>query len=189
MAANDHLRSTAPPPGGVEWLSAPDLSARLLEEIKRAERHGTGLSCLLVVIENLDEMAREHGEELREQTLAYVAAALGRELRAFDRVGRPSERELLLILPGAGGARGEIVARRVLERLRTVKVEARGVRRPLQVAVGLAVWREGLSSDELLTRAHAAARPRNSEDAPGDSSVPDPQGQNPLTQSTPGAGN
>jgi diguanylate cyclase (GGDEF)-like protein len=170
MAANDHLRSTTPPPDGVEWLSAPALQARLAEEIKRAERHGTELSCLLVVIENLDEMAHEHGEELREQTLVYIADALQRELRAFDRVGRPSERELLLVLPGADGARGEIVARRVLERLRTIKVEARGVRRPLQVSVGLAPWRDGSSGEDLLARMRAASRPRNGngEETPAD---------------------
>jgi len=190
MAANDHLRSTAPPPGGVEWLSASALQARLAEEINRAERHGTELSCLLVVIENLDEMAHEHGEELREQTLAYIADTLQRELRAFDRVGRPSERELMLVLPGADGARGEIVARRVLERLRTIKVEARGVRRPLQVSVGLAPWRDGASGEDLLTRMRAASRPRNGngngEETSAAPAVPAIDGQSPLPQSTHG---
>jgi diguanylate cyclase (GGDEF)-like protein len=165
MAANDHPRSVAPPSGGVEWLSASASHARLAEEIKRAERHGTALSCLLVVIENLEEMTLEHGAELREQTLTYIAEVLGRELRAFDRVGRPSERELLLVLPGADGARGEIVARRVLDRLQTIKVEARGARQPLQVSVGLAAWRDGSDTDELFRRMRAASRPRNGEDA------------------------
>jgi diguanylate cyclase (GGDEF)-like protein len=188
MAANDHLRSTAPPPGGVEWLSASALQARLAEEINRAERHGTELSCLLVVIENLDEMAHEHGEELREQTLVYIADALQRELRAFDRVGRPSERELLLVLPGADGARGEIVARRVLERLRTIKVEAGGMRRPLQVSVGLAPWRDGASGEDLLARMRAASQPRNGngEEPPVAPAAPAIHGHGPLPQSTHG---
>jgi diguanylate cyclase (GGDEF)-like protein len=186
MAANDHERS-APPAGGVGWLSAPALSTRLTEEIKRAERHGTELSCLLVMIENLDEMAREHGEELREQTLAYVADALRRELRGFDRVGRPSEKELLLVLPGADGARGEMVARRVLDRLRTIKVEARGARRPLRVAVGLAAWHEGTSYEELLTRMRAASRPRNGEDTSAAAADPALQGHDPPAQSNPPA--
>jgi diguanylate cyclase (GGDEF)-like protein len=185
MAANDHQRSAAPPPGGVEWLSAAALGARLVEEVKRAERHGTELSCLLVSIENLDEMAREHGEELREQTLAYVADALRRELRAFDRVGRPSERELVLVLPGADGARGEIVARRVLDRLRTIKVEARGARRPLRVSVGLAAWRDGASGEELLTRMRAASRSRNGEEQPAAPASAAIQGHDLPTQSTP----
>ncbi len=70
----------------------------------------------------------------------------------------PSDGELLLLLPGADGPRGEIVARRVLQRLRTIKVESDGERRPLSVSVGLAAWREGLDADELLELARAAAR-------------------------------
>ncbi len=159
MAASDpHPRSLSSPPGRVPYLSAPELQERLEEEISRAERHGTALSCLLVAIENLEELSREHGSDLPEQTLAYVGPALQRELRRFDRIGRPSDGELLLVLPGADGPRGEIVARRVLERLRAIKVEADGQRRPLRVSVGLAAWRKDSSGEDLLARTRAAAQ-------------------------------
>jgi diguanylate cyclase (GGDEF)-like protein len=131
---------------------------RLREEISRAARHGTPLSCLLVTIGNLEELSREHGSELSERTLAYVGTALLRQLRDFDRIGRPSERELLVVLPGADGPRGEVVARRVLERLRTIKIEAEGKRQPLRISVGLAAWREGAGAAELLGQARAAAQ-------------------------------
>jgi diguanylate cyclase (GGDEF)-like protein len=168
MAASDtHPHSDRPGPSALDCLQPAALRERLEEEISRAERHGTQLSCLLVVIENLDEMTREHGSELREQTLEYVAQALRRELRRFDRVGRGgqgqegADGDLLIILPGADGPRAEIVARRALERLRTIKVEARGARWPLHVSVGLAAWREDLSAQTLLAQARAALRPVN----------------------------
>jgi diguanylate cyclase (GGDEF)-like protein len=158
MAASEHYVSThALHPGGVDWLETSALSERLDEEISRAERHGTELSCLLVAIDNLDDMAREHGSELREQTLGYVAGALRRELRRFDRIGRPSDSELLIVLPGADGPRGEMVARRVIDRLRTIKVEARGARRPLQISIGLAAWRDESNAEDLLTRTRFAS--------------------------------
>ncbi len=158
MAASDpHPRPDRAPPGGPDCLTPAALRERLEEEISRAERHGTELSCLLVVIDNLDAMAREHGSELREDTLSYVAGALRRELRSFDRVGRACEHDLLIILPGADSPRGEIVARRALERLRTIKVEARGARWPLHVSVGLAAWRENASAEAMLALARAAA--------------------------------
>lgn len=167
MAASDRNPSSETlPPGGIEPLPAPALNERIDEEISRAERQGTKLSCLLLVIENLEEMAGEHGSDLPEETLAYIARALRRELRRFDRIGRPSESELLIVLPGADSPLGEIVARRILERVRTIKVEVSGTRSPLEVSVGLAAWRADMSASELLARTRAATRRRNGEDPP-----------------------
>jgi diguanylate cyclase (GGDEF)-like protein len=138
-------------------LEAAALGERLEEEIARAERHGTQLSCLLVVVEGLPEMQRRYGSGLGEQAFSHLARALRGELRRFDQVGRPSERELLVVLPGADSTRGEIVARRALGRLRTIKIEADGERRALPIAIGLAAWRNGLSAAALLQAAREAA--------------------------------
>ena len=180
MAASDpNPLSDRLPPGAGDCLTPAALGERLEEEIGRAERYGTGLSCLLVAIDNLDELAREHDGALREQTIDYVASALRRELRRFDRVGRvgPSglggqgaqgreggwaaAADLLIVLPGADGPRGEIVARRALERVRTIKVEAAGTRQPLEISVGLAAWQQDASAEALLARARAALRSVN----------------------------
>jgi diguanylate cyclase (GGDEF)-like protein len=168
MAASDpNSASDALPTEALALLSASALAERLEEEIRRAERHGTQLSCLLLVIENLEEMSQEHGGDLPEQTLTYVGAALKRQLRRFDRIGRPDGDELLIVLPGADGPRGEMVARRVIDRMRTIKVEADGTRQPLQVSVGLAAWRSDTSREELLARARAATGVRNGENGSG----------------------
>jgi diguanylate cyclase (GGDEF)-like protein len=167
MAASDSEKTDEPPAPDTRsedptaLLSAGAIGERLTEEINRAARHGTPLSCLLVTVGNLRELAHEHGEQLSEQTLAYVGRALAPQLRNFDRVGRPSELELLVMLPGADGARGEIVARRSLARLRTIKVEADGERQPLDISIGLATWRAQESAAELLQRARAAGRRPN----------------------------
>jgi diguanylate cyclase (GGDEF)-like protein len=147
-------------------LDADELAVRLDEEIGRAERYGTQLSCLLVVIDSLGEMAREHGSGLADQTVAYIGDALSRELRRFDRVGRPGDSELLVILPGTDSPLGEVVARRLLERIHTIKVESRGTRRPLEIAVGLAAWQPQMSAADLVARAHAAAQRQNGEEPP-----------------------
>lgn len=175
MAAKDtHPRIDSPATGGrgdvvrgrIDCLSASALEDRLQEEINRAGRHGTPLSCLLVAIDDLSELAARHGRELPEQALAYAGPALLRELRRFDRVGRPSDTELLVVLPGADGPRGEIVARRVLDRLRAIKIETAGVRRPLRVSVGLAAWHEDLDSSQLVAHTRAAARQEREQTAP-----------------------
>jgi diguanylate cyclase (GGDEF)-like protein len=159
-----HSRADSVQDDGQPYLEASELGMRLHEEIHRAERHGTALSCLLLVIDNLYEVEREHDSELSEQTLTYIGGALARELRDFDRIGRPSGHELLIVLPGAGGPQAEIVARRVLERLRTIKVEAHGQRRPLRVSLGLESWQANRSGEDLLERARVASRGRNGDE-------------------------
>jgi diguanylate cyclase (GGDEF)-like protein len=154
----DPRSRTLAPPESIDCLSAHALADRLEEEINRAGRHGTPLSCLLVAIDDLAELAARHGRELPEQALAYAGPALQRELRRFDRVGRPSDTELLVVLPGADGPRGEIVARRVIDRLRAIKIETDGTRRPLRVSVGLAAWREDLDGEQLLAQTRLAAQ-------------------------------
>jgi GGDEF domain-containing protein len=186
MAASDpQPRSDRLSSREFECLTPAALRERLEEEISRAERYGIRLSCLLVVIENLDEMAREHGGELREQTVDYVAGALRRELRRFDRVGRigrigqigpvghDSGLDLLIILPGTDGPRGEIVARRALERMRAIKVEAGGARQQLEISVGLAAWRADVSAETLLAQARAAMRAVNGDQNPIHGPPPD----------------
>jgi two-component system, cell cycle response regulator len=157
MAASDDQLPHKPSRGVGECLATGALTDRIEEEIGRAERHHTPLSCLLVGVEDLRTIERAHGRELSEQALAYVGLALRREFRRFDRVGRPSEREFLVVLPGADGTRGEVVARRTLRRLRAIKIEARGERMALRTAVTIATWREGLDAKQLLAAARAAA--------------------------------
>ncbi len=173
MAASDpHPRSHLHTSEQIAALSARALGMRVEEEINRAGRHGTPLSCLLVVVDNLKELAREHGAELGEQAFAYIATALVGELRGFDRIGRPADGELLLLLPGADGPRGEMVARRVLDRLRSIKVEADGTRRPLRFSIGLAAWRIDVSAEDLLAQARAATWRVQAEDATPELATP-----------------
>jgi GGDEF domain-containing protein len=147
MAAGDRFYSHAPQ--GPDLASSP-LRGRLEEEVNRAGRSGGALACLLFSIEDLLELRRAHGGLLAERAAAYVELTLRGELRNFDRVSRASPGALLVVLPGADGPRGEIVARRLLSRLRAVKVDASGTRRPLRYAVSLVPWRDGTSALALL---------------------------------------
>jgi GGDEF domain-containing protein len=170
MAASEHQERARPQQRAeATCLSFGALQERLDEEIDRARRHETQLSCLLVRIdrdEDLSQMGQqsEQGSALPAQTLTYVGGALRRELRSFDRIGRLSDSELLIALPGADGPRAEAVGRRVLDRLRTIKVEADGTRRPLGFSVGLAAWHGRLSGEDLLAQTRAALRVRNGEE-------------------------
>jgi GGDEF domain-containing protein len=193
MAASDpHQHPHNASPEEEDDILPSGLRARLHEEIARAERQGTGLSCLLIRFENLAQLAREHGAELEDQTLTYVIGALRAELRCFDRVDATTGGDVVLLLPGADSPRGEIVARRTLGRLRTIKVESAGVRVALDAAVGLAAWRDGMSAATLLAQAQSALRAINGDSgAAGEDQLtalaPSPSTQAPHPQESPGA--
>jgi diguanylate cyclase (GGDEF)-like protein len=158
MVARDSQHSTRAPRASRDCLSSADLAVRLDEEVNRAERHHTALSCLLVSLDDVEHLSHTHGKHLPAQALAYLGAALERELRRFDRVGHAAEGELVVVLPGADERRGEIVARRALRRLHAVKIEVDGKRQPLRISVGIAAWREGLTAEHLLSQTRIAAQ-------------------------------
>lgn len=147
-----------------DGAGAGALQARLDEEVSRAERMGTAFSCLLVSVDT-EALREQQTAELCEQAIAYMADALRRQLRRFDRVGRLSEAELLVLLPGADGTRAEIVARRALARLRAVKLDTGGGRHPIGVAIGLGSWSPGQSATQLLDLTRLATRGRHEPDA------------------------
>ncbi len=140
-----HPRSHPPPSGQVACLSAQALAERLEEEINRAGRHGTPLSCLLVVVDNLEELAREHGGELPEQVVRlHGEGAAAASCAGSTGSAGPATNELLLLLPGADGPAwrdgGEDACSTGCARSRS---KPRGCARPLRISVGLAAWRGG----------------------------------------------
>jgi diguanylate cyclase (GGDEF)-like protein len=154
----------ASPPGerqraaqALRCLGAQELHERLEEEVSRAVRHGTPLCCLLLRLRDFDQIAQRHGQELADHALLHAGSTLLSELRRFDRIGRPRQDELLVLLPGAASAQGESVARRALSRLRSIKIEVQSIRKPLSVSIGIAAWRAPWSAEQLIRQARIAA--------------------------------
>lgn len=141
----------------IHCLSNEELHERLEEEVGRATRHGTALCCLLLRLEDFEQIADAYGADLAERALLHAGETLLAQLRRFDRVGRPLQNELLIVLPGAAGVEGEAVARRALRRLRAIKIEVDRVRRPLSVCIGIAAWRSPWNASQMIEEARCAA--------------------------------
>lgn len=145
------------PARALRCLNQQELSERLDEEVNRAVRHSTPLCCLLLRLQDFDQIAQAHGQELADRALLHAGETLLDELRRFDRIGRPQQDELLVVLPGAATTQGESVARRALMRLRAIKIEVQRTRRPLSVSIGIAAWRSPWSAQQLIEQARIAA--------------------------------
>jgi diguanylate cyclase (GGDEF)-like protein len=121
---------------------------RLDEEIDRAARTGSPLSCLLMDLDDFKLVNDEQGHQAGDETLRRVVQGLVGEFRAFDRVARYGGDEFVVILPNAELRSAAAAATRALERLRTVPTFDGGP--PISASIGVAQWSAPMRTDELL---------------------------------------
>jgi diguanylate cyclase (GGDEF)-like protein len=120
------------------------LHLRVREEISRARRNATPLSCLLLDLDDFKAVNDELGHLAGDGVLRKVAAALRSQLRDHDVVARYGGDEFVVLLPGADADGSRIVADRIANAS------------PVPCSIGLAQWEEPLSADELLGRSDRA---------------------------------
>ena len=118
---------------------------RLDEEIGRAMRTGTPLSCLLLDLDDFKLVNDQEGHPAGDALLREVVQALVKEFLAFDRVARYGGDEFVVILPNAPLESAAAAAARALERLQSLTA-GRGV----SASIGAAQWQPRMSTDELL---------------------------------------
>jgi diguanylate cyclase (GGDEF)-like protein len=118
------------------------------EEIGRATRAGTPLSCLLIDLDDFKLVNDRHGHQAGDAMLREVVQALVGEFRAFDRVARYGGDEFVVILPNADLRSATAAATRALERLLAVPSldEAPGI----SASIGVAQWHAPMTTDDLL---------------------------------------
>ncbi len=128
---------------------------RLDEEIGRATRAGSPLSCLLIDLDNFKLVNDRHGHQAGDTLLRGVVHALVGEFRAFDRVARYGGDEFVVILPNAELEAAAAAAARALERLRAVSFFDGGSE-GVAASIGVAQWQAPMSTDDLLEACDAA---------------------------------
>jgi two-component system, cell cycle response regulator len=120
---------------------------RLDEEIGRATRAGSPLSCILIDLDDFKLVNDQHGHQAGDAVLREVVQALVGEFRAFDRVARYGGDEFVVILPNADLRDAAAAASRALERMSVV---AAGSETGVSASIGVAEWHAPMSTDQLL---------------------------------------
>jgi diguanylate cyclase (GGDEF)-like protein len=128
---------------------------RLDEEIGRAQRGGSPLSCLLIDLDNFKLVNDRHGHPAGDMMLRGVVQALAGEFRAFDRVARYGGDEFVVILPNADLDSAAAAATRALERLREIPF-LEDISPGISASVGVAQWQPPMTPDSLLEACDAA---------------------------------
>ena len=85
-----------------------------------------------------------HGHQHGDQVLTDFALRVGNVLRELDSLGRYGGDEFVILLPAAD----EEAARVVIERIRAAGM--RTDKLSWQASVGVAIWSEGISSQQLI---------------------------------------
>lgn len=121
---------------------------RLDEEIERARRAGSPLSCILIDLDDFKLVNDEHGHQAGDAVLRDVVHALVGEFRTADRVARYGGDEFVVILPNADLRAAAAAATRALERMRSVST-SHG-ESGISASIGVAEWHAPMSTDDLL---------------------------------------
>jgi diguanylate cyclase (GGDEF)-like protein len=139
---------------------------RLDEEIARAARTGSPLSCLLIDLDDFKLVNDVHGHQAGDAVLRAVVHALVGEFRAFDRVARYGGDEFVVILPNADLRSAAAAAARALERLLVLPVRDGDGDEPgsqptpivtgISASIGVAEWHAPMSTDELIEACDSA---------------------------------
>ena len=83
-------------------------------ELERARRGQAPLSLIAIEIDNIENIDREHGEEISNDVLALVSQAIREKSRPYDGLGRYGKGIFLLPLPGVIGQDAEKIATRIV---------------------------------------------------------------------------
>jgi diguanylate cyclase (GGDEF)-like protein len=156
--------------------------ARLEDEVKRARRYRTPLTCVMADMDQLKPVNDQLGHAAGDRAIAAVATVIRGELRETDFGARYGGDEFVLLLPHTGADEGRVLAERICARLRETELEVAGRRVPIGASFGVACLPEEATdgaaealvraADAALYRAKRARRGSVAAAAPGDAEGP-----------------
>jgi diguanylate cyclase (GGDEF)-like protein len=112
--------------------------ARLDEEVKRASRYPSPLTCVMADMDQLKPINDELGHAAGDRAIAAVAAVIREELRETDFGARYGGDEFVILLPHTSAEEGRVFAERVCARLKETQLQLAGRTVPLGASFGVA---------------------------------------------------
>ncbi|EDY39179.1 diguanylate cyclase [Cyanobium sp. PCC 7001] len=129
------------------------ISERCRAEDARTTRYGSTYSLALIDVDNFKRINDSYGHTTGDQVLVELAAVLKSCVREFDLCARWGGEEFLALFVDTGLETAEIIAQRILDMVRHLRVKAGSEELSLTVSIGVAQH----APSELYTNTFARA--------------------------------
>jgi diguanylate cyclase (GGDEF)-like protein len=127
---------------------------RILEEIERARRYGTGMAVIMADIDQFKRLNDEFGHVLGDEVLRQVSSLFHQQLRKIDVVCRYGGEEFGILLTQTTATHAMIIAEKLRKMVEGWQFP--GVPRTVTISAGAAAFPEhGTTRDELVKAADA----------------------------------
>ncbi len=113
------------------------IEQRMQEEIGRAQRDRSALSCLFIDIDHFKRVNDKFGHQSGDDVLREVATRIKKELRLSDSLGRYGGEEFIVLLTQATLRDAERIAERIRASVAQQAIEIAGADEALQVTVSI----------------------------------------------------
>jgi two-component system cell cycle response regulator len=129
-----HLAETDPLTG---LFNRRALTDKLEQEMDRAARYATRLTCLMIDIDNFKQINDTYGHLVGDHVLRQIAVLLKREQRSVDIVARYGGEEFVVLLPETTVSESRSFAERILRRVAQHDFGEAG--KPVRVTISIGV--------------------------------------------------
>jgi diguanylate cyclase (GGDEF)-like protein/PAS domain S-box-containing protein len=153
VAAEERLRHIADHDALTGLFNRRRFEEELERHIARGRRYGMSGALLMLDLDDFKRINDGHGHRAGDRVLAAVAGVLRQRLRETDIVARFGGDEFAVLMP-VGGAKEATDLADLLTA--AVHRDVSGPAGPLSASVGIALFEESSSADELLSRADDA---------------------------------
>lgn len=136
------------------WHNRRYLNARLKEELARAQRQGTGLTCLLIDLDRFKEINDQHGHLAGDMALREAAQRVDAHIRGSDAAARFGGDEFVVLAPGISPEQAAALAERIRLAVCGTPLEiSPGVQVGMTVSIGVAGIQPARDETDLKTAA------------------------------------
>jgi diguanylate cyclase (GGDEF)-like protein len=121
------------------WHNRRYLHARLKEELSRAQRQGSGLTCLIIDLDRFKQINDQHGHLAGDMALREAAQRVDGHIRGSDAAARFGGDEFIVLAPGISLEQAAALAERIRLAVSGTPLEiSPGLHLNMTVSIGIA---------------------------------------------------